>query len=89
MCPYAQGKTPKKKKTLNDQQKCNGNGQKLTLLASPNFTVCVIALQTMSPCGHTPPFPPALPHASPRGEFEPFPKHKGDYGSIGQSDLPL
>ncbi len=71
---------PTKKKTLNGQQKCKGNGQKLTPLACK---VCVIALQTMSPCGHTPPpFLTPLP-----GEFEPFPQHKGDYGSIGQSDL--
>lgn len=62
MCPYAQGKTPEKK-TLNGKQKCNGNGQKLTLLTSPNFTVGVIALQTMSPSGHTPP----SPHVSPGG----------------------
>lgn len=61
---------PPKKKTLNGQQKCNGNGQKLTPLACK---VCVIALQTMSPCGHTPPpFLTPLP-----GEFEPFPQHKG------------
>lgn len=75
---------PTKKKTLNGQQKCNGNGQKLTPLACK---VCVIALQTMSPCGHTPPPLPLLSSRLSRGSLSLFPNIRGDYGSIGQSDL--
>ncbi len=85
MCQYAQGKTPPKKNTKWPAKVQRKWSKAYTSHFTKLYSLCDCTANYVAVWAHSPSSPLSSPLS--RGEFEPFPKHKGDYGSIGQSDL--